>query len=86
MSSMLDSAPNSRVCPRSRVDTVRRSIKAEHLPDEIPLEWTIAALDAAGVRQALLTAWWGPKGPLLSNDDVAPGADAIQSDCLVLRA
>lgn len=41
------------------------------LPSEIPDEFTIAALDAAGVSRALVSAWWGPTGPLLENDFVA---------------
>ena len=28
-------------------ETVRRWMKVEQLPDEIPIEWTVAALDAA---------------------------------------
>ena len=42
------------------------------LPDvEIPLEATIQAMDEAGVRLGLICAWWGPQGPLISNDEVA---------------
>jgi predicted TIM-barrel fold metal-dependent hydrolase len=41
------------------------------LPDELPVAATIAALDAAGVTRALASAWWGPQGPLVSNDEVA---------------
>jgi len=40
-------------------------------PQEFPLELTLAALEAAGVSQALTCAWYGPKGPLISNDFVA---------------
>jgi len=46
-------------------------VGAEHLPAEIPDDFTIAALDAAGVSVALVSAWWGPGGPLLDNDSVA---------------
>jgi hypothetical protein len=35
---------------------------------DLPLEWTIRAMDEAGVRRGLLCAWWGPAGPLISND------------------
>jgi predicted TIM-barrel fold metal-dependent hydrolase len=42
------------------------------LPDaDIPLEATIGAMDEAGVGVGLLSAWWGPKGSLISNDEVA---------------
>lgn len=39
--------------------------------EEIPIDMTIAAMDAAGVDVALLTAWHGPTGALISNDSVA---------------
>jgi len=38
---------------------------------DVPLEATIGAMDDAGVRVGLLCAWWGPQGPLISNDEVA---------------
>src|SRR5262245_22752138 len=42
------------------------------LPDgDLPPEATIAAMDEAGVRVGLLSAWWGPQGPLIPNDEVA---------------
>lgn len=40
-------------------------------PPEIPLSMTVAALDAASVGHALVSAWWGPSGPMLENDAVA---------------
>jgi uncharacterized protein len=42
---------------------------------DCPLEWTVRAMDDAGVRCGLLCAWWGPEGPLISNNEVA---DAIR--------
>lgn len=38
---------------------------------EIPLEWTVQAYEGAGVDKALLSAWWSPEGPMLSNEYVA---------------
>jgi hypothetical protein len=38
---------------------------------EIPLQTTLAAMDAAGVGRALISAWHGPQGALISNDEVA---------------
>jgi predicted TIM-barrel fold metal-dependent hydrolase len=44
----------------------------DDMPAEVPgPELTVAAMDAAGVDVAVLTAWHGPTGPLISNDDVA---------------
>lgn len=48
-----------------------RGIDPAHLPPMIPDAFTLAALDAAKVERALVTAWWGPDGPLLENDSVA---------------
>jgi predicted TIM-barrel fold metal-dependent hydrolase len=42
------------------------------LPErDLPIESTLAAMDEAGVTVGLLCAWWGPSGPLISNDEVA---------------
>ena len=38
---------------------------------EIPPALTLGALEAAGVDRALVSAWWGPQGPLITNDEVA---------------
>lgn len=44
----------------------------DEIPDaEIPLEATIASMDAGNVGFGLLSAWWGPQGELVSNDEVA---------------
>lgn len=48
-----------------------RGVDPSTLPEVFPAEWTVGALDAAGVDRALVSAWWGPQGPLLTNDDVA---------------
>ena len=47
------------------------------LPDgDVPLAATIRAMDEGGVRLGLLCAWWGPHGPLISNDEVATAVRA----------
>ena len=51
--------------------TLRRWMRLDTVPDHIPLQMTLGAMDSAGVERAVLTAWWGPRGPLLSNDEVA---------------
>ena len=51
--------------------SLRRWMGVEVAPDAIPLELTLGGMDAAGVEKGLLSAWWGPTGPLISNDDVA---------------
>jgi predicted TIM-barrel fold metal-dependent hydrolase len=39
--------------------------------DEIPLNVTLAAMDAGGVELGLLSAWHGPAGEMIGNDEVA---------------
>jgi predicted TIM-barrel fold metal-dependent hydrolase len=41
------------------------------LTEPIPLETTIAAMDAGGVGVGLTAAWYGPEGALIGNDEVA---------------
>ena len=48
-----------------------RGLDPSALPESIPYELTLGALDAAEVDRALVCAWWGPQGPLLGNDEVA---------------
>src|SRR5215468_119039 len=52
-------------------DSLRRWAHGRLADGEIPAETTVAAMDAAGVRTGMLCAWWGPRGPLISNDAVA---------------
>ena len=45
---------------------------------EVPsVETTVQAMDAAGVEIALLSAWHGPEGSLISNEEVARQIDAV---------
>jgi len=54
----------------------------ETVPTSIPVEFTLAALAAAKVDRALTTAWCGPDGDLISNEEVA-GVVASAPDVLV---
>ncbi|MDH3726993.1 MAG: amidohydrolase family protein [Myxococcales bacterium] len=51
--------------------SLRRWMRLEVVPEEIPIEFTMSALDRAGATRALVSAWWSPTGPLLTNDYVA---------------
>lgn len=62
--------PTLRFMEQPFFDSLRRWTGALE-PVEIPLEFTLAAMDAAGVRQSLLCAWHGPQGALISHDEVA---------------
>lgn len=52
-------------------ESLRRWMGMGDSPPEIPLEFTVQAMDQAGVAKGLLSAWWGPQGPLIANDEVA---------------
>jgi predicted TIM-barrel fold metal-dependent hydrolase len=52
-------------------ESLRRWTRAEKASTEIPVEFTVAAMDEGQVRKGLISAWWGPQGPLISNDKVA---------------
>jgi uncharacterized protein len=43
----------------------------DRLEDAPPMAVTMAALDEAGVDSAIMSAWYGPRGDLISNDEVA---------------
>lgn len=50
---------------------LRRWMGLTEVPSAFPIELTLSAMDAAGVTRAVLSAWWGPDGPLITNDEVA---------------
>lgn len=52
-------------------DSLRRWSHGTLATGGTPVEVTLEAMDAAGVQVGLLCAWWGPRGPLIGNDDVA---------------
>ena len=52
-------------------DSLRRWTKGELPTAEVPVAATVAALDAGGVDKALVSAWVGPRGAMISNDEVA---------------
>jgi predicted TIM-barrel fold metal-dependent hydrolase len=52
-------------------ESLRRWTGTLAVPDELPIAFTIGALQAAGVQRALVSAWHGPHGALISNDEVA---------------
>lgn len=63
--------PTPRMLALPMFDSLRRWTGRELAPAELPIDVTIAALDAAGARVGLLSAWYAPQGALISNDEVA---------------
>ncbi len=63
--------PSAEFLADPMFDSLRRWARGQLAGDEVPAEATVAAMEAAGVRTGMLCAWWGPRGPLISNDAVA---------------
>ncbi|GAB4586366.1 amidohydrolase family protein [Nocardia sp. IFM 10818] len=62
--------PTLRLVQHDMFDSLRRW--GAPLPTEQPpVAATLALMDAAGVDTALICAWYGPEGVLISNDEVA---------------
>jgi predicted TIM-barrel fold metal-dependent hydrolase len=68
--------PTLRLANHEMLDSLRRWVGVEAFEDAIPLEATIQAMDAGRVEIALSSAWYGPKGDLISNDEVAAQIEA----------
>jgi predicted TIM-barrel fold metal-dependent hydrolase len=51
--------------------SLRRWTRAEVPSAEIPVAFTIAAMDEAGVGTSLISAWVAPRNVMISNDEVA---------------
>ena len=69
--------PTTRFIQHDMFDSLRRWTRAQPTEgmqateQQLPLELTIAAMDAAGVERGLIAAWYGPDGPMITNDEVA---------------
>src|SRR5690242_9124767 len=61
--------PNAAFMAQPWLATLNRWTRTE--PRAPELADTLAAMDAAGVSLALLSAWHGPRGALITNDEVA---------------
>ncbi len=64
--------PTRRFLAHDMLASLRRWTGGAMPDEEIPIEATVSAMDAAGVEFGLLSAWRGPNGmDLVSNDEVA---------------
>ncbi|WP_330229460.1 amidohydrolase family protein [Nocardia sp. NBC_00508] len=66
--------PTQRFLAHDMFASLRRWTGATIPTGDIPLMVTLDAMDAAGVDQALISAWHAPDGILISNDEVAAWA------------
>src|SRR5690349_3368884 len=63
--------PTMRFRRHEMFASLRRWIGDSPADEELPVEATVAAMDTGGVDFALISAWYGPEGALISNDEVA---------------
>jgi predicted TIM-barrel fold metal-dependent hydrolase len=62
--------PTQRWLDMPFLDSLRRWSPGTIPETEPPVTWTLDRMDEAGVRHGMLTAWHGPAGALISNDEV----------------
>ena len=63
--------PTLRFLEHEMFDSLRRWTGQATPTEELPLATTIAAMDAGGIEIGLASAWHGPDGALISNNEVA---------------
>ncbi len=63
--------PTRRFLEQDMFSSLRRWTPGAIPEGEVPIGATLAAMDAAGVERGVLSAWHGPQGTLISNDEVA---------------
>ncbi|ABW12509.1 amidohydrolase 2 [Parafrankia sp. EAN1pec] len=62
--------PTVRFLREDMFASLHRWTGAAEPTGELPLDATVRALDDGGVDRGLICAWYGPAGPLISNDEV----------------
>ncbi len=67
--------PTERFLSEPCFASLLRWMGVEEIP-AVPLEMTVGSMDAAGVSRGFIAAWHGPRGALISNDEVAKCIDA----------
>jgi len=68
--------PTRRFLQHQMFESLLRWTGQEVPAEEVPIEFTLGALDAADVSLGFLTAWHSPEGPLIGNDEVAGWVEA----------
>jgi predicted TIM-barrel fold metal-dependent hydrolase len=61
--------PTPRFANHEMFSSLRRWMGVEEVP-AVPIEMTLGAMSAGGVSRALASAWYGPEGDLISNDEL----------------
>ncbi len=68
--------PNPGFLGHEMFEPLRRWMGLDEAPDVFPIDFTLAALDAAGIDVGVLCAWHGPEGAHISNEEVAAAVAA----------
>jgi predicted TIM-barrel fold metal-dependent hydrolase len=68
--------PTLRLMRHEMLESLRHWTGQAVPDEELPVDLTVAAMDAAGVRFGLLSAWSSPGGSLISNEEVAGCVEA----------
>ncbi|HEY1633164.1 MAG TPA: amidohydrolase family protein [Acidimicrobiales bacterium] len=63
--------PTARFLAHDMFESLRRWSGTEIPVEDLPLELTVAAMEQGSVERGLISAWYGPDGPLITNDEVA---------------
>jgi uncharacterized protein len=63
--------PTLRLLSHEMFAPLLRWTSAEPPEEDPPLELTLASMDEGGIDVGLSSAWYGPDGVLISNDEVA---------------
>ena len=66
-------------------ESLRRWTGDGRRPTQLPLDLTLAAMDEGGVAVAMLSAWHGPEGALISNEEVAGCVAEAPGACTASR-
>lgn len=62
--------PTQRFINHDMFASLRRWMKIDRIEQDIPIQMTVATMDAANVSKSLLCAWYAPYGDLISNEEV----------------
>jgi uncharacterized protein len=68
--------PTQRFLRDEMFSSLRRWTGGRVPDEEIPLGATLAAMDAGGIELGLLSAWHGPRGVLIANEEVVAWVNA----------
>ena len=58
--------PSREFLDQPMFDSLRKWTHGTFAPGDLPLEWTIKAMDEARVRLGMLCAWWAPSRPTIA--------------------